>query len=101
MQQSTPILLEAIALRTCVRAVYNGGAVTLAPHILYQRHDDLFVDAITVERDNRPPREVKIGTFKLAGLRNLELAGRPFAPEPSFDPGHPRYVGALFAVGPD
>lgn len=101
MQQSTPILLEAIALRTCVRAVYNKSAVTLAPHILYQRHDDLFVDAVTVERDSRPPREVKIGTFKLAGLRDLELADRPFAPEKSFDPGHPRYASALFAVGPD
>ena len=100
MQQSTPLLLEAIALRTCIRAVYNGGAVTLAPHILYQRHDELFIDAITVERDNRPPREVKLGTFKLAGLRNLELAGRPFEPERSFDPGHPRYASAaLFAVG--
>jgi hypothetical protein len=101
MQQNTPLLLEAIALRTCIRAVYNGGAVTLAPHILYQRHDDLFVDAITVERDNRPPREVKIGTFKLAGLHDLELAGRPFAPEKSFDPGDPRYASALFAVGPE
>lgn len=101
MQQSTPILLEAIALRTCVRAVYNGGAVTLAPHILYQRHDDLFVDAVTIERDNQAPREVKIGTFKLAGLHDLELAGRPFALERSFDPGDPRYATALFAVGPD
>ncbi|HVQ09967.1 MAG TPA: hypothetical protein VMS43_16190 [Allosphingosinicella sp.] len=102
MQQSTPILLEAIALRTCVRAVYNGGRVTLAPHILYQRHDELFIDAITIERDDRPPREVKLGTFKLSGLRNLALAGRPFAPEPSFDPGDPRYASAtLFAVGPD
>jgi hypothetical protein len=99
MQQSTPILLEAIALKTCVTATYNGGTVTLAPHILYHRHEALFVDAITVERDNRPPREAKLGTFRLAGLRDLELADRPFEPARSFDPGDPKYgSAALFAV---
>jgi len=95
------LVLEAIALRKHVAAIYNREAVKLAPHILYTRHDELFVDAVTVERGGRPPREVKLGTFKLAGLRELAVADGPFLPQPSFDPADSRYEGvALFAVEP-
>lgn len=60
---------------------------------------DIFIDAVTVERNGKAPREVKLGTFKLAGLTELEFAGRPFQPEPAFNPKDPKYVGAtLFAV---
>jgi hypothetical protein len=93
------IVLEAIALGTCIEAVYNRMKVLLAPHILYTRHDELYVDAVTVERDGQPPREVKLGSFKLTGLREMALADRPFAREPVFDPGDSRYQGVtLFAV---
>ena len=50
------LLLEAIALKTCVEGIYNRMTVKLAPHILYTRHDELYVDAVTVERDGTPPR---------------------------------------------
>lgn len=97
--QANQILLEAIALRKCIAARYNRGTVRLAPHILYTRHDELYVDAITVERDGKPPREVKLGSFKLTGLTDLELAGQHFEPAPIFDPTAERYQGAaLFAV---
>lgn len=93
------IVLEAIALGTCIEAVYNRMKVLLAPHILYTRHDELYVDAVTVEREGQPPREVKIGSFKLTGLKELALADRPFEREPVFDPGDSRYAGVtLFAV---
>jgi hypothetical protein len=93
------LLLESIALRKCVEATYNRTAFKLAPHILYTRHDELFVDAVTLERGGQAPRERKIGTFKLAGLNDLVLAGRHFRPEPGFDPNQPKYAGAtLFAV---
>lgn len=93
------IVLEAIARRICVEAIYNGGTVRLAPHILYSRHDDLFIDAVTVARDGRTPRERKLGTFKLLGLRALALAGEPFDPLPDFEPQDPKYDGTgLFAV---
>src|SRR4051812_40462049 len=87
------LLLEAIALRKCVAATYNRMTVRLAPHILYTRHDELFVDAVTVERDGRRPRETKLGTFKLDGLRDPAVAGQPFRLEPAFDPGDSRYAG--------
>lgn len=93
------LYFEAIALRKCIRATYNRMVVTLAPHILYTRHDELFIDAVTVEREGQPPREVKLGTFKLAGLKDPALVERHFDLEPLFDAGDPKYAGvALFAV---
>ena len=77
MVDSNRTVFEAIALKKCVAATYNHSAVTLAPHILYTRHDELYVDAVTLERDGRPPRERKLGTFKLTGLRGMEGRGPP------------------------
>jgi len=90
---SSRIVLEAIARRRCLEATYNRMTVRLAPHILYTRHDELFVDAVTVESDGRRPRETKLGTFKLAGLREPAVAGPAFNLEPGFDPGDSRYAG--------
>jgi hypothetical protein len=42
-----------------------------APYSLY-KNDALHIDAITLERDE-PPREPKLGTFKLDGLKDIEL----------------------------
>ena len=90
---SSRIVLEAIARRRCLEATYNRMTVRLAPHILYTRHDELFVDAVTVERDGRRPREIKLGTFKLDGLRDPAVAGQAFRLEPGFDPGDAKYAG--------
>lgn len=93
------LVLQAIALKKCVEATYNRQLVRLAPHILYTRHDELYVDAVTKERDGRPPREVKIGTFKLTGLQGLAVDEREFEPESIFDPADEKYKGVtLFAV---
>jgi hypothetical protein len=93
------ILLEAIALRTCVEAVYNRTRMRLAPHVLYTRHDELFVDAVPLVRDGQPARVAKLGTFKLAGLHELALAGGPFQRAPAFDPADEKYAGVtLFTV---
>jgi len=97
--QASKILLEAIARRKCVAARYNRKMVRLAPHILYTRHNELFVDAVTVVRDGQPAREIKLGSFKLAGLTEMELGAQSFEPATLFDPSSPRYAGtALFAV---
>ena len=52
-------------------ATYNRGKVKLAPYVLYEKDDDLFVDAVTLERDGRPPREAKLGAFRLSGLQRF------------------------------
>ena len=97
--ETSKILLEAIALKKCVEATYNRMVVKLAPHILYTRHGELYVDAVTVERDGKPPKETKLGTFKLAGLTIQEIISRSFNPEPIFNSADPKYAGAtLFAV---
>ena len=93
------LFFEAIALRKCVSARYNRLAVTLAPHILYTKHDELHVDAVTLEREGQKPKEYKIGTFKLAGLSEVALTDRTFEPDPVFEPEAERYAGvSLFAV---
>lgn len=93
------IVLEAIVKQFAVAATYNLAEVTLAPHILYTRHGDLHVDAITLERDGKPPKEVKIGTFKLSGLGALRVTPRHFTPSALFNPSEPRYDDAtLMAV---
>ncbi|MEZ5709242.1 MAG: hypothetical protein R3E02_07645 [Blastomonas sp.] len=92
-------IIEAIALRKCIMATYNRMRVKLAPHVLYTRHDDLFVDAVTLERDGQPPREAKLGQFKLAGLSAVGFADRGFEPADLLDLAEPRYDGTLlFAV---
>ena len=68
-----------------VSAMYNRGEVVLAPHVIFTRHDELYVDATTIERDGKPPREEKMGTFKLAGLGSLRLTPRRFAASALFE----------------
>ncbi|RZM30883.1 MAG: hypothetical protein EOP67_35920 [Sphingomonas sp.] len=88
---SPATIFEAIVKRQCVAAIYNRGEVTLAPHMIYTRHDELYVDATTLERDGKPPKEEKMGTFKLAGLASLRLTPRRFTPSALFVPADPKY----------
>lgn len=98
MSQSATVL-QAIALKKCLHASYNRAPVTLAPHILYTRHDELYVDAVTIDREGKPPREVKIGTFKLTGLQDLTVGERDFTAHELFDPKEEKYQGVtLFMV---
>lgn len=93
------ILLEAIALNRCVQATYNRMVMKLAPHILYTRHGEVYVDAVTIERDGQKPRETKIGAFKLTGLKDLSLLELPFTANTIFNPMEEKYSSTtLFAV---
>lgn len=96
---TVPIVFEAIVKQQAIAAVYNRGSVTLAPHILYTKHGEIYLDALTLERDGQPPKEAKIGAFKLAGLSALRITPRRFEPSELFVPGEPRYEGVtLLAV---
>lgn len=97
------LFFEAIALQKCLTATYNKMVVKLAPHILYTRHDEMFIDAVTVDRDGRPPRELKLGTFKLAGLNDVALLDEQFeAMYGLYDENDDKYKGVtLFAITPE
>lgn len=94
-----PTMFEAIVRLKTVTATYNKGTVTIAPHILYTRHGEIYVDATTVQRDGKPPREEKIGTFKLDGLGDPAITDAGFRPSALFEPEAEKYAGVtLMAV---
>lgn len=94
----TPIVLEGIVRQLCLNAIYNRTRMVLAPHILYARGEALYVDAQVISRDFVIPREEKIGTFKIDGLKNLALTERSFTISKLFDRGAEKYAAALMAV---
>lgn len=95
------LIFQAIALKKCLRATYNRVDMRLAPHILYTKHDDMHVDAVALEKNGRPPREKKLGTFKVLGLSNMALCDDGFEIEDFYEPEAERYAGVtLFAVEP-
>lgn len=98
---ATPTVLEAIVRKRCLSATYNRTRMILAPHILYTRHGALYVDAVVVSKEGMLPREEKVGTFKLDGLKELTLLEREFAVSALFDAGLEKYAGeTLMAVEP-
>lgn len=101
MQAPTEIL-QAIALQKSLKVTYNRMVVTLAPHILYTRHDEMYIDAVTTDRDGRPPRELKLGTFKVAGLSDLQVLDEGFdGMYGLYNEDDDKYKGVtLFAVDP-
>lgn len=97
---AAPIIFEAIVKGLCVVATYNRVEATIAPHIIYTRHGELYVDGVTIERDGKPPKELKLGAFKVAGLAGLRLTARRFTPNKAlFLPTDFKYEGTtLMAV---
>ncbi|MDJ0276364.1 hypothetical protein QLH51_06070 [Sphingomonas sp. 2R-10] len=91
------IIRFALMQRICLSVRYNNMDMILAPHMLWTRHGDLHVDAVTVERAGSAPKLFKIGTFKLAGLGNVALTSRTFVPQVEFDPVDPKYAEAPVA----
>ncbi len=96
---TTPMVLEGIVRQKCLSVTYNRTAMILAPHILYTRHDALHVDGVVVLKEGLPPREEKIGTFKLDGLTGMSVTDRDFVKSELFDPTLDKYQGeTLMAV---
>jgi hypothetical protein len=94
---SATTVRHAIQHQLCARATYNRGLIILGPHILYERHGEPFVDGVVLERDGIRPDEQKLGTFKLAGLRNVVMTSEPYRCLPGFDPADERYAEKTIA----
>ncbi|WP_088308093.1 hypothetical protein [Novosphingobium sp. B 225] len=91
--------LEAIATRKLIRADYNGAELKLAPHLLFDRHGDLYLGAFNPAKARRSDAEPALGYFKLAGLHNLALTDDAFEPLEGVDLTVPRESDTLvFAV---
>lgn len=96
---SMPVVFEAIVKQQALAATYNLGSVTLAPHIVYTKHGEYYVDAVTLEREGKPPKEAKVGAFKIAGLGGVRVTPRRFTPSELFAPNDARYEGVtLLAI---
>ena len=66
--------------------------------MLYTKHGELYVDGVVLERDGKPPKEAKVGAYKLAGLQPLRLTARRFTPSELFDAKADKYAETLLAV---
>jgi hypothetical protein len=88
-------LMEAIARQRIVETRYNGEQIRLAPHLLYERHGDLFIGALNLGKNWRDDDERRLGQFKLAGLGGAELLDETFDPLPSYQPATPRAEDTL------
>lgn len=88
-------LMEAIARQRIVETRYNGERIRLAPHLLYERHGDLFISALNLGKNWRDDDERRLGQFKLAGLGGAELLDETFDPLPSYHPETPRTEDTL------
>ena len=96
---NVPLVFEAVVKKQAIAASYNRGTVTLAPHVVYTKHGEIYLDAVTIDRDGQPPREVKIGAFKLTGLTGLRITPRRFTPSELFNATEDKYAGVtLLAV---
>ncbi|WP_239000596.1 MULTISPECIES: WYL domain-containing protein [Novosphingobium] len=95
-------IIEAIALKRLIVAMYNGSEMELAPHQLFERHGDLFVSALNPRKNWRSDEERRLGHFKVDGLSNVSVTEEVFEPLPNFDGSLPRPDDKqLFAVGTD
>lgn len=91
------LLVQAIRRKLCIIATYNRTSMKIAPQILYTKHDDLFIDGVAVLRDGKVPAELKLGTFKLAGLGNVSLTAETFTVQSLFNPADAKYDGVTVA----
>lgn len=84
------MIMEAIARQQAVTACYNGAQIKLAPHLLFERHGDLYTSALNLSKGWRTDDERRLGQFKLAGLVATELLDEGFDPLPSYNAAAPR-----------
>ncbi len=83
-------VMEAIARQKVLAVLYNGQMIKLAPHVLFERHGDLYVSALNLSKAWRSPDERRLGQFKLAGLSAPDVLDEGFEPLPAYTPTAPR-----------
>jgi len=98
---NTPFVLEGIVRLRFLQVTYNRTRMIVAPHILYTRNESLYADAQIVSREGMLPREPKMATFKVDGLKEVSVLERGFDISTMFDPSLDKYAGVtLMQVEP-
>lgn len=93
------VILEALATKRCLSAFYNGTQFRLAPHVLYTRRDMVYLDAVPILKNDAPPREEKMATFKVEALSDTKLLEDSFDVSVVYEPWNEKYRGmTLFSV---
>jgi hypothetical protein len=90
MSENRLTLFEAISRKRIVEALYNGATIRVAPHLMFERHGDLFISALNLGKTWRSDEEPRLGQFKLAGLNETVLLDETFEPLDGFKPAPPR-----------
>lgn len=83
-------LIEAVARKQAVEARYNGTVIKLAPHLIFERHGDLFISALNMSKTWRADEEPRLGQFKIAGLKDIALLDEAFDAVAAYDGTAPR-----------
>jgi predicted transcriptional regulator len=83
-------LMEAIARKRAVTALYNGAVIKLAAHQIFERRGDLFLTALNLSKNWRADEERRLGQFKFTGLQDVVLLDEAIASLPSYDGKLPR-----------
>jgi len=94
---SISLLMRAIEQNLCVRWTYNRTHMRAAPQILYRKNNNLFCDAVVVERNGAATAILKLASFNLAGVKGLLLTQQiqPAWPEINFEDA--RYASGILA----
>lgn len=90
MSDTRLTFIEAIARQVIVTASYNGNVMKLAPHLMFERHGDLFVSALNLSKNWRSPEDHRLGHYKLEGINEATVVDESFDPLPSYDGAAPR-----------
>jgi len=95
---NTPFVLEGIVRLRCLQVTYNHTRMIVGPHILYTRNESLYTDAVIVSREGMLPREPKVATFKVDGLKEVSVLERGFEVSDLFDPELEKYAGVTLMM---
>ena len=79
MKETGLTVLKGIARRCIVKVRYNGQCLNSA-HLMFERHGDLSVRAVSWGKNRRDGDGPRFGLFKLAGLADAELLEATFEP---------------------
>ncbi|AMK23184.1 hypothetical protein GG804_02300 [Sphingomonas histidinilytica] len=91
------VFAHAIANHLCVRVTHNRGLMILAPHVVFTRGGERFVDAVVIERNGERPAEPKLDMLKFSSLKGPVITSEPFFPFQDYDAGDDRYAEKIIA----